>query len=73
MLAHRATTAARASGLVRPLLALRHARQYHVENKVNNNFPFKYEGKSKRRFTVGFLVFCAFGFGTPFLAVRFQQ
>ncbi|KAL7342595.1 hypothetical protein BJY59DRAFT_689782 [Rhodotorula toruloides] len=68
MLAHRATTAARASGL-----ALRHARQYHVENKVNNNFPFKYEGKSKRRFTVGFLVFCAFGFGTPFLAVRFQQ
>ncbi|GAA6054432.1 hypothetical protein NBRC10513_006016 [Rhodotorula toruloides] len=68
MLAHRAATAARASALT-----LRHARQYHVENKVNNNFPFKYGGESKTRFTVGFLVFCALGFRTPFLAVRLQQ
>ncbi|BGP32814.1 hypothetical protein JCM10296v2_004598 [Rhodotorula toruloides] len=68
MLTHRASVTARVSGLT-----LRHVRQYHVENKVNNNFPFKYEGESKTRFTVGFLVFCALGFGTPFLAVRFQQ
>ncbi|BGP25334.1 hypothetical protein Rt10032_c04g1919 [Rhodotorula toruloides] len=68
MLAHRAAAATRASELT-----LRHARQYHVENKVNNNFPFKYEGEGKTRFTIDFLVFCAVGFGTPFLVVRFQQ
>ncbi|GAA5987950.1 hypothetical protein JCM10908_007285 [Rhodotorula pacifica] len=48
------------------------SRLYHVENRVNNNFPFRYEGESKTRFTVGFLTVAAVGFSAPFLACAFQ-
>lgn len=53
-------------------LRLPQARYYHVDNRVNQNFPFRYEGASKTRFTVGFVAFVAAGFSVPFLACAFQ-
>ncbi|POY75575.1 hypothetical protein BMF94_1197 [Rhodotorula taiwanensis] len=47
-------------------------RAMHVENRVNNNFPFRYEGESKTRFTVGFVSVATIGFSAPFLACAFQ-
>ncbi|GAA5863929.1 hypothetical protein JCM3774_004421 [Rhodotorula dairenensis] len=48
------------------------SRKFHVDNRVNNNFPFRYEGESKTRFTVGFVTFAVVGFSAPFLACAFQ-
>ncbi|GAA5826580.1 hypothetical protein JCM11251_002436 [Rhodosporidiobolus azoricus] len=62
-------TAALARG-VRP--TARNVRAFHVENKVNNNLPFKYEGESKRRFTYGMMTIMSLGFAVPFLAAAFQ-
>ncbi|GAA5964117.1 hypothetical protein JCM8115_005348 [Rhodotorula mucilaginosa] len=53
-------------------LRLAQRRHYHVENRVNQNFPFRYEGEAKTRFTVGFAAFVAAGFSVPFLASAFQ-
>lgn len=53
-------------------LLLAQARHYHVDNRVNQNFPFRYEGASKTRFTVGFVAFVAAGVSVPFLACAFQ-
>ncbi|GJN91100.1 hypothetical protein Rhopal_004117-T1 [Rhodotorula paludigena] len=47
-------------------------RTFHVENKVNNNFPFKYEGDRKRAFTLGFVALLGLGSSVPFLASAFQ-
>lgn len=48
-------------------------RHFHVDNVVNNNFPFRYEGESTRRFTIGFISVALVGFSAPFLAVAFQM
>lgn len=53
-------------------LRLAQRRHYHVENRVNQNFPFRYEGEAKTRFTVAFAAFVAAGFSVPFLACAFQ-
>ncbi|BGP48866.1 hypothetical protein JCM10450v2_004745 [Rhodotorula kratochvilovae] len=48
-------------------------RAFHIENKVNANFPFTYEGAaSKKRFTVGFVGVLTFAAAAPFLASAFQ-
>ncbi len=53
-------------------LRLAQARHYHVDTRVNQNFPFRYEGASKTRFTVGLVAFVAAGVSVPFLACAFQ-
>lgn len=44
-----------------------------MDNKVDNNFPFKYEGASKKRFTVGFVAAFSLAAALPFLVARFQM
>ncbi|GAA6032603.1 hypothetical protein JCM8097_004836 [Rhodosporidiobolus ruineniae] len=63
MLALRTASVVRAA---RPLV-----RSYHVENKVNNNLPFKYEGESKTRFTAAFTTVLSVAFAAPFLVSSF--
>ncbi|GAA5978003.1 hypothetical protein JCM11641_004355 [Rhodosporidiobolus odoratus] len=59
-----------AARVARP--ATRHIRQFHVENHVNNNFPFEYEGPSKVKFTAGLIGLFGLGAVAPFLAAGFQ-
>ncbi|ORY57989.1 hypothetical protein BCR35DRAFT_355425 [Leucosporidium creatinivorum] len=47
-------------------------RHFQVNNVVNNNFPFKYEGASKTKFTVCFWGGMTFAFVVPFVACAYQ-
>ncbi|GAA5854106.1 hypothetical protein JCM8547_008229 [Rhodosporidiobolus lusitaniae] len=50
----------------------RQVRAFHVENVVNNNTPFKYEGASRRTFSIGLAGLMGFGFSVPFIASYYQ-
>ncbi|GAA5891009.1 hypothetical protein JCM5296_007347 [Sporobolomyces johnsonii] len=47
-------------------------RSLHVDNTVNNNFPFKYEGAKSKTFTVGLITLVGTGASLPFLVTAYQ-
>ncbi|THH00198.1 hypothetical protein EW145_g7122 [Phellinidium pouzarii] len=53
-----------------PPAARQHARALHVENTVNNNFPFKYEKKGT--FVAKIAGFLGISFLLPFGAITYQ-
>lgn len=46
-------------------------RGLHVDNTINNNFPFKYE--KKKTFIAKSAGFMGFAFAVPFAAVQFKK
>ncbi|GAA5868214.1 hypothetical protein JCM1840_006189 [Sporobolomyces johnsonii] len=70
MLAHRTIAAARAA---RPATLRQQFRSLHVDNTVNNNFPFKYEGAKSKTFTVGLITLVGTGASLPFLVTAYQM
>ncbi|BGP16918.1 hypothetical protein JCM10213_007363 [Rhodosporidiobolus nylandii] len=67
MLADRSYAAIRAART-----GARNIRTFHVDNKVNNNLPFKYEGEASKRFTAGLVGAMSFALGAPFLVMKYQ-
>jgi len=47
-------------------------RSFHVENKVGTNMPFPYEGVSKRKLALAFLVYFTAPFALVLSNVRYQ-
>ncbi|GAA5972107.1 hypothetical protein JCM21900_005702 [Sporobolomyces salmonicolor] len=47
-------------------------RSLHVDNVVNNNFPFKYEGAKSKAFTVGLITVIGTGASLPFAVAAYQ-